>query len=102
VTAALADDRHRGDGDAWLELCAEWDVVGEPLIDALLTPFPPVRPGLRVLARLRRAGGLSLVRKLLTPAADLGNGYFGGDAPACCWPATPGTATSRSTLPAPV
>ena len=81
VTAALADERHRGDGDAWLELCAEWDVVGEALIDALLTPFPPVRPGLRVLARLRRAGGLSLVRKLLTPAADLGNGYFGGDAP---------------------
>ena len=81
VTAALAEDRHRGDGDAWLELCAEWDLVGEALIDALLTPFPPVRPGLRILARLRRAGGLSLVRKLLTPAADLGNGYFGGDAP---------------------
>ncbi len=81
VTAALADERHRGDGDAWLELCAQWDVVGEALVDALLTPFPPVRPGIRVLAKLRRAGGLSLVRKLLTPAADLGTGYFGGDAP---------------------
>ena len=28
VTAALVEDRHRGDGDAWLELCAEWDRRG--------------------------------------------------------------------------
>ena len=34
-----------------------------------------------MLAGLRRVGGLSLVRKLLTPAADLGTGYFGGDGP---------------------
>ena len=29
VTAAHADAGHPGDGDAWLSLCAEWDVVGE-------------------------------------------------------------------------
>ena len=37
----------------------------------LLTPFPPVRPGLSVLARLRSVGGLDFVRTLLTPARRL-------------------------------
>ena len=62
VTARLADAQHPGDGEAWLDLCAEWDAVGPALIDALLTPFPPVRPALRLLPRLRRAGGLGFVR----------------------------------------
>ena len=74
----LADTQHRGDGEAWLELCAEWDAVGEQLIGALLTPFPPIRPTLGLLARLRRVGGLRFVRMLLTPAADLGRRRFGG------------------------
>jgi phytoene dehydrogenase-like protein len=82
VTAELVDAQHRGDGQAWLELCAEWDAVGDHLVRALLTPFPPVRPALGLLARLRKAGGLSFVRTLLTPAAELGGHRFGGPAPA--------------------
>jgi len=82
VTAEFADARHRGDGEAWLDLCADWDEVGPGLVDALLTPFPPVRPALRLLPRLRRAGGLGFVRTLLTPAAELGRDRFGGDGPA--------------------
>jgi phytoene dehydrogenase-like protein len=82
VTARLADAQHPGDGDAWLQLCAEWDVVGEQLVGALLTPFPPVRPTLGLLTRLRRVGGLRFVRMLLTPAAELGRYRFGGTAPA--------------------
>ena len=53
VTARLADAQHPGDGEAWLDLCSEWDAVGPGLVDALLTPFPPVRPALRLLPRLR-------------------------------------------------
>jgi phytoene dehydrogenase-like protein len=79
VTARLADAQHAGDGDAWLEMCAEWDAVGSHLVDALLTPFPPVRPTLGLLTRIRRAGGLRFVRTLLTPAAELGRHRFGGD-----------------------
>ncbi len=79
-TAANAEMSHPGDGAAWLGLCAEWDVIGESLIGALLTPFPPVRAGIGALLRLRKVGGLSFVRKLLTPAADLGRLYFGGSA----------------------
>jgi phytoene dehydrogenase-like protein len=82
VTARLADAQHPGDGEAWLELCAEWDAVGEHLVNALLTPFPPVRPALSLLVRLRRVGGLRFVRALLTPAAELGRNRFGGAGPA--------------------
>jgi phytoene dehydrogenase-like protein len=81
VTARLADAQHAGDGEAWLALCTEWDAVGDQLIDALLTPFPPVRPALSLLTRLRRVGGLRFVRALLTPAAELGRHRFGGDGP---------------------
>jgi phytoene dehydrogenase-like protein len=82
VTARLADAQHPGDGEAWLELCAEWDAVGEHLVHALLRPFPPVRPALGLLANLRKAGGLRFVRTLLTPAGELGRNRFRGPGPA--------------------
>ncbi len=78
VTARLAEDLHPGDGEAWLDLCRQWDVVGDQLVRALLSPFPPVRNGVGVLARLPRAGGLGLVRDLLTPASELARSRFGG------------------------
>lgn len=81
ITAGLLDAQHRGDGDAWRRLVESWSVVGPALIDALLTPFPPVRGGLRTLLKLPRVGGLSFVRQLLTPALRLFNEDFGGDGP---------------------
>jgi phytoene dehydrogenase-like protein len=81
VTAGLADQQHPGDGDAWLELCAQWDVIGASIIDAMLTPFPPVRAGAGALRRLHKVGGLGFVRTLLTPAANLGADRFGGVGP---------------------
>jgi phytoene dehydrogenase-like protein len=80
VTATLLDDQHRGDGDAWLELCADWDRIGDQVLGAFLSPFPPVRSGLAALARLPRVGGLDFVKTVLTPAADLGRSRFGGEA----------------------
>ena len=81
VTARLAEDAHPGDGSAWLELCEMWDRIGGPIVDALLRPFPPVRPALAGLARLRGVGGLGFVRTLLMPAAELGSARFAGPAP---------------------
>lgn len=78
VTAQSLDGFAPGDGDAWLELCREWDVIGDRLIDGLLSPFPPVRAGLGLAARLPRAGGLEMVRTLLTPALDLAQQRFAG------------------------
>jgi phytoene dehydrogenase-like protein len=81
VTARLMDAQHPGDGEAWLDTCAEWDRIGGSLVGALLSPFPPVRSGLSALARLRSVGGMEFVRSLLMPVADLGRHRFGGFAP---------------------
>jgi len=82
VTARLADAQHAGDGEAWLGACRQWDAIGDQLVGALLRPFPPVRPAVSLLARLRRVGGLGFVRELLTPVAELGRDRFGGVGPA--------------------
>ncbi|WP_036505913.1 phytoene desaturase family protein [Nocardioides sp. URHA0020] len=81
VTAALFEEQCPGDGDAWLQLCSSWDAVGDPLVEALLSPFPPVRATLAGLRRIRAAGGLDFVRMLLTPATEIGRTLFRGEAP---------------------
>ncbi len=80
VTAGLLEADHPGDGEAWLALCGQWDRVGDAIVAALLSPFPPVTGGLRTLAALRKVGGLGFVRTLLTPVAELGQQLFGGEA----------------------
>ena len=81
VTAAAFDQAHPGDGQAWLDLCADWDRIGDQLIGGLLTPFPPVRAAVGGLARLPAVGGPRFVKTLLAPAAALGAERFGGVAP---------------------
>ena len=80
-TASWMDDATRGDGESWLDLCATWDRVGDSLVSGLLKPFPPVRAGLGLAAHLPRAGGLDLVKLLLSPVTDLGRRRFAGTAP---------------------
>lgn len=81
VTAGLMEEAEPGDGEAWLDFVAEWERVADPVISALLTPFPPVRAGLRTLARLRKVGGLGYVKLLLTPVTEIGRQRFKGIAP---------------------
>ncbi len=80
MTAAGLEALGPGDGRAWLDLCRTWDRIGPSLIDAVTTPFPPVRAGARLLPALARAGGLDTVRRLATPVASLGRELFGGPA----------------------
>ena len=80
-TAAALDRLHPGDGDAWLRVCALWDRVGADLLGALLTPFPPLRAGLRLGAKVPRLGGLAFARELLLPVRRLGDEWFGGEGP---------------------
>jgi phytoene dehydrogenase-like protein len=81
VTASLLDGLCPGDGEAWLALCQRWDRIGDALVEALLTPFPPARATAKGLLRLRSAGGMDLVRMLLTPASDDTLWPFRGEAP---------------------
>ncbi len=81
LTASWMDAASAGDGQRWLDLCATWDRVGDQIVGALLSPFPPLRSGLGALARIRGAGGLDLLKTLLTPAADLARHRFLGPGP---------------------
>lgn len=68
-TAASLDAFAPGDGESWRRLYAYWEKVGSPLLDAMTTPFPPIRAGLRLglalrgeLLELARIGLLSVRR----------------------------------------
>ncbi|MGW4276676.1 phytoene desaturase family protein, partial [Streptomyces seoulensis] len=79
VTAASLDAFAAGDGAAWRELHRLWERLGPDLLDALFAPFPPVRAGARLLARLRAAGGLRVARTMLLPVRRMGEEEFRGE-----------------------
>ncbi len=78
-TAASADEFASGDGVAWKRLFAQWQDIREPLLDALFTPFPPVRPALRLLRHTGTADALRLARMLTLPARRFGEELFEGE-----------------------
>jgi phytoene dehydrogenase-like protein len=51
-TMASVDAFAPGDGEAWRRLFGIWERVGAHVVQALVTPFPPVRPSLRIAAKL--------------------------------------------------
>jgi phytoene dehydrogenase-like protein len=64
------------DGAGWRRLFGLWERVGSDLVEALMRPFPPVRPGLRLAGRLRPSELLRFARFLLLPVARLGEEEF--------------------------
>ena len=78
-TAASLDADAPGDGDAWRRLSGLWERVGGPLLDALLTPFPPVRAGARLAARLGPAGILRFARLGVSSVQRLAEEEFAGE-----------------------
>jgi phytoene dehydrogenase-like protein len=78
-TATALDDDHQGDGDTWHELFDEWQRLREPLLDALFSPFPPMRPAARLARILGLADGLRLARFLLLPVRRMGEELFHGE-----------------------
>ncbi|MEV4603667.1 NAD(P)/FAD-dependent oxidoreductase [Amycolatopsis sp. NPDC049253] len=67
------------DGDAWRELFAQWQGLRDPLLDALFTPFPPVRPAVKLLRRTGTAEALRLARMLTLPARRFAQERFAGE-----------------------
>ena len=68
-----------GDGDGWRRLYARWERIGPALLDCLLSPFPPVKGGLELLAAHRPSELLDLARFLMVPVRTLGEEEFSGD-----------------------
>jgi phytoene dehydrogenase-like protein len=78
-TAASLERFAVGDGDGWRELYGYWQRVGEPFMEALLSPFPPLRAGAR-LARATGPGGLlRFARFALLPVRRLAEERFWGE-----------------------
>ncbi|MFI8569044.1 phytoene desaturase family protein [Rhodococcus sp. NPDC078407] len=73
--SAFAD----GDADAWRDEAALWDRIGEPLLDSLLRPFPPVRGAASLLRETGAGEALRLLRRFLLPARRFGVETFAGD-----------------------
>ncbi|SBT67520.1 Phytoene dehydrogenase-related protein [Micromonospora sediminicola] len=78
-TAASMETFAAGDGERWRHAYADWCQVAEPMLDAITSPFPPVRGGLGLLRRLRVAGALRLARRLVLPVRKLGAELFDGE-----------------------
>lgn len=78
ATAASLERFAPGDGEAWLSLYDRWRRVGGPLVRALLSPFPPVRPALRLAATLRPRGIVPFARFALLPVRRMADEQFRG------------------------
>jgi phytoene dehydrogenase-like protein len=77
-TAASLDAYAPGDGDAWRRLVTLFRQVQEPLIDALLGPFPPVGAGARIAARLGPSDLLRFARFAVLPVRRMADEEFRG------------------------
>ena len=77
-TAANLDTFAPGDGQAWLTMFAEWQRIRDPLLDALFTPFPPIKAALSLLRRLKTAGTMDLARLAVLPVRRLADENFRG------------------------
>ncbi|HWM03710.1 MAG TPA: NAD(P)/FAD-dependent oxidoreductase [Actinophytocola sp.] len=79
VTAASLASFAPEDAAAWRAEFTFWQRVRDDLLDALLRPFPPVRPGARLLRELGAGEFLRLARTLTLPVRTLGRERFAGD-----------------------
>ncbi len=68
-----------GDGTAWREEFERWRRIEEPLLEALMRPFPPIRAATRLLARLDTAELLRLARLSVLPVREYGRERFAGE-----------------------
>jgi phytoene dehydrogenase-like protein len=78
-TAAGLAEFAAADAGAWQDMYDVWKRVGPDLVQAMFTPFPPLRAGLRLAAKLRAAGGLRLARNLSLSVRRLGEEEFAGE-----------------------
>ncbi|MDQ6698074.1 MAG: NAD(P)/FAD-dependent oxidoreductase [Actinomycetota bacterium] len=78
-TTASLDSYHRGDGDAWRQMMQRWDEVSGPLVDALMSPFPPVRAGARLAASLPVREWARFARFMLLPIRRMAEEEFHSD-----------------------
>lgn len=78
-TARALRDDDPADEAAWLELVELWLRIKDPLLDALLTRWPPVRSVGRLFASVGARESPRLVRELLLPLSRMLEERFRGE-----------------------
>jgi phytoene dehydrogenase-like protein len=78
-TCASLEAFSPGDGGAWRRLFGLWRKAGPHLVGALLTPLPPIRPGLGMLSALGPRGLVDFGRFSLLPARRMAEEEFRGE-----------------------
>ena len=79
ATAAGLEEFGKGDGQAWLDLFANWQSIRDPLLEAMFTPIPPVKSMISLLRRTKIRGALDLARLSVLPVRRLADETFTGD-----------------------
>jgi phytoene dehydrogenase-like protein len=78
-TAKSLGAEHPGDGDAWLRLYQQYVSIREPLLNALLTTWPPVGPGVKLARKLGSVGELlRFARFMAMPVHRMAQELFDG------------------------
>lgn len=77
-TCASLDGFAAGDGEAFRRWFAYWERISDPLLESLLRPFPPLRGGARLAARLGPRGLLELGRFAMLSVRRFGEEEFRG------------------------
>ena len=78
-TAASLETFARGDAERWCAIHAEFERIRGPLVESLLTPFPPVRSATRLIRQLGLADGLRFARFAVQPSRRYTEENFAGD-----------------------
>jgi phytoene dehydrogenase-like protein len=78
-TCASLDAFAPGDGDAWRELYDLFLRAGPAMLAGVLSPLPPIRPGVALLRRLGVAGIAEFLRFAVLPARRMTEERFSGD-----------------------
>jgi phytoene dehydrogenase-like protein len=78
-TAASVDEFAPGDGERWQAEVAGWQRIRDDVLEALLTPFPPVRSGARLARRVGVADLVRLARFAVQSTRRYGQESFRGD-----------------------
>ena len=78
-TMASLETFAAGDGQVWAELTDQFRSVCEPLVSALLRPFPPVRAGIALARRLGIAESLRFARFAVQSVRAAGEELFRGE-----------------------
>ena len=79
-TCAGLDALSPGDGEAFARWMAYWERIGPPLIDALMSPFPPLRGAARLGAALRTPAAFGELARLgVLPVRRFGEEELSGE-----------------------